>query len=161
VQTFPAHGDTAIDILLNDHATIKQLLGELTKARDPEHRKAALEQLKAILTVHNATEENLVYPAIAVVGHDEKESKHLYAETADADVLLFQLDAMLASTNDDAFATMAEKFQGAVREHMQDEETSAFPHLQERAGPEQERKLTESVREFRSHFEYEPTSDQS
>ena len=152
MQTFPARGETAVEILLNDHTTIKQLLEELTSARDSAARTNVLEQLKKILTVHNATEENLVYPAIAVVANDQKESKHLYEETADADVLLFKLDAMLKSTGADDFQKKAEEFRSAVLEHMDDEETKAFPELQERAEPEQERLLTESVREFREQF---------
>lgn len=161
MQTFPARGDNAVDILLNDHTTIKRLLSELTEADEPEDRKVTLEQLKGILTVHNATEENLVYPAIALVAKDQKESKHLYEETADADVLLFQLDTLLKSTDDDErFEEMAERFQEAVLEHIDDEETSAFPHLQESAKPEQERMLTESVREFREQFAFQGESDQ-
>jgi hemerythrin superfamily protein len=161
VQTFPARGKDAVEILLNDHQTIKQLLGELVEAGDEDSRKSVLEKLKGILTLHNATEENLVYPAIAVVAHDAKESKHLYEETAEADVLLFQLDAMLKATDDENFAATADKFRNAVLEHMDDEERSAFPALRERAKPQEERELTESVREFREHFDYEPPTDQS
>lgn len=161
MQTFPARGKNAVEILLNDHTTIKRLLAELADAREPEERRTTLEQLKALLTVHNATEENLVYPAIALVAHDKRESTHLYEETAAADVLLFQLDTMLKSTEDESFAEKAREFQSAVLEHIDDEETSAFPHLQESAKPEQEEMLTESVREFRDSFAFTGESDQS
>ena len=160
MQTFPARGENAVEILLNDHTTIKRLLGELASAERSSERKSVLEQLKAILTVHNATEENLVYPAIAVVAKDERESKHLYEEMADADVLLFQLDTMLKSTEDEDFGSKAREFQDAVLEHIDDEETSAFPRLQERAKPEQERMLTESVCEFRDQFAFQGEIDQ-
>ncbi len=161
MQTFPARGNSAIDILLNDHTTIKQLLGELTGAGEPQRRKETLEQLKGILTVHNATEENIVYPAIAVVAKDKSESKHLYEETADADVLLFRLDAMLKSADASDFDAMATEFREAVLEHIDDEESSAFPALQERAQPEQERMLTHSVREFREQFVFQEDNHQA
>lgn len=161
MQTFPARGKNAVEILLNDHTTIKRLLAELADARESGQRRATLERLKALLTVHNATEENLVYPAIALVANDKRESKHLYEETADADVLLFQLDSMLKSTEDESFPEKAREFQAAVLEHIDDEETSAFPHLQESAKPEQEERLTEAVREFRESFAFTGPSDQS
>jgi hemerythrin superfamily protein len=161
MQTFPARGNNAVEILLNDHTTIKELLNELTSAEQMQHRKAVLEQLKGILTVHNATEENLVYPALDVVAKDRKESKHLYEETADADVLLFKLDTLLKTKHGEEFEALAREFQEALLDHIDDEETSAFPNLQDKAEPEQERMLTKSVREFRDRFVVQEDNVQS
>ena len=56
-------GADAVEILVNDHRVIKQLLTELPDATG-QARADLLQRLKAILTIHNATEENFVYPAI-------------------------------------------------------------------------------------------------
>jgi len=153
----PARGNDAVEILLNDHQVIKGLLDRLTKANGSS-REQVLEQLKGALTIHNATEENLVYPAINKVAGGKAESAHLYHETAEADVLLFELDSMLKEGDDADFQPKAEKFQDAVLHHIEEEENKAFPRLQENAKPEQAELLADSVRTFRSslHFEIAP-----
>ncbi len=151
-NTSDVRGGDAVEILINDHNTIKQMLTRLTQVEQPQERMQALNELKELLTVHNATEENLVYPALNKVAHKKAESLKLYNETAEADILLFELDTMLKEGQDDGFATKAKKFQSAVLEHIEDEEGKAFPHLQKGAAPEQQQLLTQSVREFRSTF---------
>jgi hemerythrin superfamily protein len=153
-----AQGD-AIDVLLNDHVTIKSLLSQLTQAGEPTQRRRILEQLKGLLTIHNATEENLVYPAIAQVAGKKHESQHLYHETAEADVVMFQMDTLLKEHGDPAkFEALAQSFQKALLEHIDDEEEKAFPHLREHAEPQQARLLTQSVHELRSALQYKPPS---
>ena len=155
LSQLPLRGNDAVEILLNDHQIVKTLLSRLTQATQTQERQSALEQLKAALTVHNATEENLVYPALEKVAGKKTESQKLYHETAAADVLIFELDTMLKEGDDADFSKKAEKLQAAILEHIEDEEESAFPHLQENAEPQQAQMLTESVREFRSSFRYE------
>ena len=153
-----ARGANAVEILLNDHTNIKALLQQLTQATDHAMRKQTLEQLKGLLTIHNATEENLVYPAIALDAGKKSESLHLYHETAAADMLVFQLDTMLKEGDTSKFEATAKALQKAILEHVDDEETKAFPHLQKHADPQHAQMLTESVREFRSSLKYKPPS---
>ena len=81
----PARGIDAVEILENDHRVIKELLNELMSASHSQ-RSGVIEKLVGVLTIHNATEENLVYPAINKVAGSKLESQHLYHETAGADV---------------------------------------------------------------------------
>jgi hemerythrin superfamily protein len=150
----PARGGDAVEILKNDHQVIKSLLEELT-SDGASRRKEVLEQLKGVLTIHNATEENLVYPAIDKVAGSRAESQHLYHETAEADVLVFELDSLLKERDDAEFALKAEKFQKAVLAHIDEEERKAFPRLQENADPEQAETLTHSVKAFRKSLHFE------
>jgi hemerythrin superfamily protein len=145
----PARGTSAVEILMNDHKVIKSLLDRLTSDTNGD-RKATLENLKSVLTIHNATEENLVYPALAVVGRKKAESLSLYHETAEADTVVFELDMLLKESNDEQFAKGAKKLQAAVLEHIDKEETSAFPQLQEKANAAQSKQLAHDVREFRN-----------
>jgi hemerythrin superfamily protein len=150
----PARGSDAVEILLNDHQVIKGLLDKLVGASG-SGRKTVIEHLVGALTIHNATEENLVYPAIDKVAGSKLEANHLYHETAEADVLLFQLDSMLKEGDDSEFAAKAEEFQKAVLHHIEEEERKAFPRLQENADPEHAELLAESVRTFRKSIHFE------
>jgi len=156
--TLPTTGTDAIDILVNDHALIKSLLNGLVAASDDDQRKDILDRLKGVLTIHNATEENLVYPAIARIAGQKGESDHLYHETAEADVLVFELDNLLKSGNAAEFATKAAALKAAVHAHIQTEESTAFPHLREKATEGQNLLLTQSVREFRGAFRFQPAT---
>ncbi len=150
----PVRGDDAVEILENDHEVIKELLSRLTTATNSK-RADVLELLKGVLTIHNATEENLVYPAIQKVAGSKLESQHLYHETAEADVLFFELDGLLKEGNDEEFARKALKFQEAVLHHIDEEENKAFPRLEENADPQNAATLTASMREFRSSLHFE------
>ncbi len=150
----PARGADAVEILENDHQVIKGLLTRLTGS-DATNREQLLEQLKGVLTIHNATEENLVYPALNKVAGSRAESQHLYHETAEADVLLFELDSMLKEGDAVTFDAAARKFADAVRHHIEEEETKALPRLRENVDPEQAEMLLASVRSFRRSLHFE------
>jgi len=153
----PARGNDAVEILTNDHQVIKTLLTELTDAVGPR-REQVLEQLKGVLTIHNATEENLVYPALNKVAGSKLESQHLYHETAEADTALFELDSMLKERDESEFVAKAEKFAEAVRHHIEEEEQKAFPRLQENADARHSEILAQSVKSFRKSLHFETPS---
>jgi hemerythrin superfamily protein len=144
----------AIDVLLRDHTRIKALLEELTGSPATEQQAQTLDELKQLLTIHNATEENFVYPAIAKIAGHKHESEHLYHETAEADMAVFELDIALKTGDIDGFAENAKKLQAAILEHIDDEEQKAFPQLRERAQPEQAQMLAKSVSLFRSSLKF-------
>jgi hemerythrin-like domain-containing protein len=146
----------AIDLLLQEHVQIKQLLQTLNNAQGESERHATLEQLKELLTIHNATEENFVYPAIEKVAGKKHEAEHLYHETAQADVIVFELDTCLKTGDQEGFKTNAEKLQAAILEHIDDEEQKALPALRDKAEPEQTKMLNEAVRKFRSSLRFAP-----
>lgn len=150
----PVRGDDAVEILLNDHQVIKSLLSELTSAIGPR-REEVLEQLQGVLTIHNATEENIIYPAINKVAGSKLESQHLFHETAEADTLLFELDSMLKERDESAFSIKADRFADTVRHHIEEEEQKAFPRLQENSDARHSQILADSVRTFRKSLHFE------
>jgi hemerythrin superfamily protein len=149
-DALPVRGANAVEILENDHEVIKGLLGELTSATGAAAAKPTLEKLKAVLTIHNATEENLVYPALSVIARKHAESQKLYHETAEADTVVFELDQLAKERDDAAFAKKATALQAAVLEHIDNEEQRAFPHLIDGADAAQTKQLTADVKAFRS-----------
>lgn len=152
----PARGNDAVEILENDHEVIKGLLNQLVSASST-NRKQIIGQLVGVLTIHNATEENLVYPALNKVAGSKLESQHLYHETMEADLLLFELDSMLKEGDDTEFAARAKKFQEAVLHHIDEEENKAFPRLED-VDAQHTQVLTDSVKEFRSSLHFDTPS---
>jgi hemerythrin superfamily protein len=141
---------------MNDHDVIKTLMNDVVSAPENSTRRGAFEQLKAALVVHNATEENLVYPAIRAVAHKKMESQTLYNDTAEADVLVFELDAKLNEGDDSGFLTKAKKLQKAILAHIDEEERTAFPQLEKTSDVAHTEALTAAVREFRKTFHFDP-----
>ncbi len=150
----PVRGNDAVEILLNDHQVIKSLLRELTEATGPQ-RQEVLEELKGVLTIHNATEENLVYPAIDKVAGSKLEAQHLYHETAEADALIFELDSMLKEKDQTDFTIKAKKFADAVSKHIDEEEKKAFPRLRENSDARHSEMLADSVKTFRKSLHFD------
>ncbi|HEY2473598.1 MAG TPA: hemerythrin domain-containing protein [Candidatus Cybelea sp.] len=150
----PVRGSDAVEILRNDHQVIKSLLNELT-ITGPQERRRTLDQLVGVLTIHNATEENLVYPAINKLASSKLESQHLYHETAEADVLVFELDALLKAGDVSQFGVKAEKLQEAVLAHIDEEESKALTRLLEIGDPQKVEELTESIRAFRKSLHFD------
>lgn len=157
VGQLPVRGNDAVEILINDHEQIRGMLTRFTDATDAEERESILEQLKGALTIHNATEENLVYPALAKVAGKKAEAQKLYHETAEADMLVFEIDSLLKEGDEETVEEKADRLQAAILEHMDDEEQKAFPHLQQNADPDEAAMLTESVRDFRGAIRFSPS----
>lgn len=149
----PVTGD-AIEILESDHRTIKGLLAQLTTGPQ-EERELVLERLKSVVVVHNATEENLVYPAIHVLAQRPMHADKLYHEQDEAKVVVFKLSNL--SPGDPEFQKKANDLRDAVTAHIEKEEKNEFRHLREAAQDEMP-KLTDEVRRFRSEFVFSPKS---
>jgi hemerythrin superfamily protein len=156
VNMLPMRGSSVHEILENDHEVIKGLLNSLTHSAAKADRMQTLEQLKGALTIHNATEENIVYPALNKIAGHKFETMKLYNETASADILLFEIDTMVKEGDDAKFAEKAEKLQSAVFKHIEAEEKHALPHLEDGADSEQTAMLLQSVRDFRNAVKFTP-----
>jgi|GEM_PF-1575230 len=155
----PVTGTDAIEILENDHRVIKDLFSRLVTASEPSEQSLVLDKLKAILTVHNATEENLVYPALRVAASRAKDADALYHEQDEAKVGIWKLDAILTgSLKNEDFGKHAKELQEAVLAHVRKEEETEFPHLHESLKGKSLTQLTEAIREFRSKFTFEDAS---
>jgi hemerythrin superfamily protein len=133
--------------LKHDHQVIRTYLQELngTTAADST---AHFEGLKRLLSLHNAIEENLVYPALAKLAGDREQAMELFHETAEADILVFTVTQARVRDDEAAFQSGVRDLTNAILEHVQVEETQAFPLL-ESAGPEVLRKLAHDIVEFR------------
>jgi len=149
----PAVGDDAIEILENDHRAVKPLLTGLVEGSATQ-RLSVLEQLKAALTIHNATEENFVYPAIRDLANRPLHAGRLYGEQDEAKMALWELSQLEADDPD--FDEKAIKLREAILAHVDNEERSEFPRLRESLDPLDLEKLTADVLAFRASLRFAP-----
>jgi len=142
-------GGDAVAILMNDHQRIKSLFDDLLDG-DGSTRPEIIERLTPLLVVHNATEENVVYPAIHSIAQRPHHAKGLYHQQDEAAIAFFDLGML--EPGDPEFVRKAVELRDALLAHVREEEESEFPHLRESITPEGMAKLTADVREFRSTF---------
>jgi len=118
-------GDDVIGILLTQHARIRDLFAEV-KSAGGEHKKVVFNELKALLAVHETSEEMILRPvAKRAAGekeadarnHEEKEANKVLAELERMDVRSPEFDALIA------------KFEKSVVDHAEHEEKEEFPAL--------------------------------
>jgi hemerythrin superfamily protein len=152
MTTMTTTGNDAIEILLNDHEVVKRLFEELENA-EAGARATVLEQLKTLLTVHNATEENLVYPAIRFVAARKRDAETLYHQQDEAESSLWSIDATIKGVIDGEDADeQIRTLHKAVLAHIRKEEETEFPHLRQALKGSALKRLTDDVRTFRNNF---------
>jgi hypothetical protein len=152
----------ALRPLLDDHRAIERLLDMLESA-DVVRARGIVEHLKPILTLHNATEEAVIYPALSLTSGNPIEvitgsltkPRKLYFETAEADMTFFRLDEIVHNRMRGDFHKLALKLVSMLRAHIRYEELDAFPNLADNANPEWEQHLGDAVREFRSKLHHD------
>lgn len=152
-------GNDAVEILENDHNIIRDLLSELADASRAEEKASLLEGMKSFLTVHNATEENLVYPVIRVEGSRHKDAEMLYHQQDEAKVLVWELDAILKGNLEGDFNERFQQFQKALLAHIRKEEATEFPHLREALQGKASAALTNAIREFRGSLYFKGSAE--
>lgn len=146
--TTSSAGD-AIAILMNDHLRIKALFDQLVDG-DGSTRPGLLAELKPLLVVHNAGEENVVYPAIFGIAMRPHHAKGLYHQQDDATVAFWELQQM--DPGDPEFLRKAADLRDALLAHVRHEEESEFPELRQTLTPEALAKLTAELMQFRETF---------
>jgi hemerythrin superfamily protein len=144
------NGD-AIDILIQDHRTIADLLLQIaqTPASNPTQRTQLLQQLANLLTVHNASEENFIYPAIRNIAGLPRDASLLFQQQDNSKIILFSLNQVPPDSPqwDRLLATLT----NALVNHVSQEENVDFPRLRQTAGPLLP-VLTAQVVQLRSRF---------
>jgi hemerythrin-like domain-containing protein len=121
----------AIALLLQDHATLRDLLGQLeeTTARAAKKRATLLEKVAANLKSHTAIEEEIFYPAFKAAGEKGDDDK-MYFEAleehrAAGDLVL--PDLLATDPKSEQFSGRAKVLKEMVEHHAGEEEKEMFP----------------------------------
>jgi len=144
-----ATGGDAIAILMSDHEAIKGLFDQLLGG-DATSRAHILQQLKPLLVVHNATEENLIYPAIHEASQRPRHANGLYRQQDEAQVAFWKL--LMLDPGNAEFLRESADLRDALIAHVREEEEHEFIHLREALAPQAMQRLTADVLSFRADF---------
>ena len=120
----------AIELLTQDHKTIKALLGELeaTTARGVKKRTELLERIDAELKVHTSIEEEIFYPAFKKAG-DGKDDNEAYFEAMEEHRAAGELvlpDLLKTEPASEQFSGRAKVLKELVEHHADEEEKEMF-----------------------------------
>lgn len=136
----------AISILMREHQAVKDRFQALLDSQCTT-RSAILEEIKRMLAVHNASEENVIYPAVHSLVQRPMHARTLYHEQDDAEVALWDLASL--EPDDPEFVRKGSELLDALLAHVRREEETEFRHLREELSPEELRELTTDFLAFR------------
>lgn len=126
----PDNPSNALDLLIEQHDMIEQLVAQLSDEQISDERKALLfRTLADMIAAHAAAEETIFYPAVRAKETDEilRESlqDHAAIKRELADLVLSELD-------DPRFAARLQILQAQLEHHARDqEEGELFPRVRE------------------------------
>jgi hemerythrin-like domain-containing protein len=121
----------AIALLLEDHATLRELLGELveTTSRGVKKRQALLTKLEANIKSHTTIEEEIFYPAFKEAGQKSDDDK-MYFEALEEHRAAGELvlpDLLDTDPSSEQFSGRAKVLKEMIEHHAEEEEKEMFP----------------------------------
>lgn len=142
------------DMLARNHGWLQQILGhhreiegafsEALSASSPDARRKACKQLGTLLTGHSMAEEAVIYPAVE--SHDSKgHAAMAYEEQSMAKVQMAKLE--MIDPMSEEWREKLEHIQGAVAQHVYQEEDSWFPQVANIIDADESAMLTARYRE--------------
>lgn len=123
-----------VDLLIEQHAHIRELFTKVGQARSTVTRQHAFEELRRFLAVHETAEELITHPTARMSDGNDVVDARLREEDA-AKELLAELDHL--DLDDDRFPGKLAELKTAVLAHAEAEEREEFPLL--RQGQDQAR----------------------
>ncbi|MGF7153638.1 hemerythrin domain-containing protein [Novosphingobium gossypii] len=134
-----AQGNDWLGQIIDHHRQIEQAFERALNADGAEERRTAAAGLAEILMAHANAEEAVIYPAL-VEGSSKAHTTMAYEEQAAAKInmaILENLDPMSREWRD-----KLEHIQGAVLQHVYQEESSWFPDVVRNVPADKQRLLT-------------------
>ncbi|MEV0145598.1 MULTISPECIES: hemerythrin domain-containing protein [unclassified Nonomuraea] len=133
-----------IDLLLAQHAMIRDMFDEVEKA-SPQERGEAFTRLVRLLAVHETAEEEIVHPyARKVIDGGEGVADERLAEEREAKELLQQMDKDGPDAPD--FLERLAVLRAAVTAHARSEERYEFAKLRAGTSPAERRAMSAGVK---------------
>jgi hypothetical protein len=113
----------ALELLAEDHARAKKVMQKLRQTEGPDTRQALFVQLERDLDVHEAVEEEILYPALQAreseIVLEGIEEHHV------VDMLMVELDSL--PFDDESWGARCRVMIGNIEHHMDEEEVELFP----------------------------------
>jgi len=141
------------DVLSADHADVKTMLIALESSTDAagggssavlSARKEVAEQLVIASSRHEAAEEQYFWPAVREqLGNGNQLADQAIAQESEAKEVLDKIDKLEASDPD--FSRLVTEFVPAARQHIEFEESQAWPDMRQALSPQQAQELGEKI----------------
>ncbi len=134
----------AIELLKADHLKVKDLLGKLTKTttRAEKTRKDLLAKIEQELSIHNAIEEEIFYPAfVAAGGSEHKKMNYEALEEHRAVQDLVLPDLKKTDPTSEKFSGRANVLKELVEHHVDEEEKEMFKEAKKSMSSDELKKL--------------------
>ena len=133
-----------ITLLEHDHREVEEMFTEFEQAADPKDRRAIADKIIIELVRHSEAEEQAVYPMMRKQIEDGKRLvEHEIDEHSKAEQMMKQLDGM--DPGNPEFAVLMTQLMGAIREHIAEEEGTAFPKFRQSVSEDELEKLGKAV----------------
>jgi len=138
----------AIELLKNDHETVRDLLQKLTETTDraEKKRKDLLEKIAHELEVHTTLEEEIFYPAFRDAGG--KEELKMFHEATEEHRAVDELvlpDLLETDPTSAQFAGRAKVLKELIEHHAEEEEEEMFTRARKLFGDEELQELGERM----------------
>ena len=118
---------SAITLLRDDHALVKDLFAQFEKARKDDRKAALAERICMELTVHAQIEEEIFYPAAREVLREEDLIDEATVEHASAKDLIAQIES--SSPGDELFDAKVKVLGEYIDHHVKEEQNEMFPKI--------------------------------
>jgi hemerythrin superfamily protein len=151
----PGGAPDVIALLEAEHKAALGLVDQLIATADPQQRGKLLRQLADALTIHNANEENIVYPAVRDAAHKPADAAKLYHEQDEAKVVISQLTMMPKDSAQ--FTETVRMLQTALKAHIRQEESIDFPAVRAALGANLTI-LNQATAQLRAHWVSNPSA---
>lgn len=134
VLSRPPYEPDLIEAVREDHSRARDLLVSLAEAPTPYDRRRLFRELSRKLAVHEAAEEQIVYPMLASYGEEYARRREArLAEEREAKRLLARMSRQeLLNPAGRGFARNIEQLVAMVNAHAAAEEAEVLPVFQER-----------------------------
>lgn len=121
-----------LDHLIEEHRQVERLLEQIKDSDPGDERNRLFEEISDSLRTHMAVEERFLYPLIA-----EHIGKEDAADAADEHALAREgLASVKERLAEGAFEAAVDILAKGIAHHVDEEESSLFPELREKAGPQ-------------------------
>lgn len=131
-----------IRILLEQHARIQDLFADVASAKG-DAKKAAFDELRALLAVHETAEEMILRPVSKPLTADGVADARNHEE-AEANKVLADLEKLDVTSSD--FDTKFASFKQSVVQHAESEEQEEFPAVLDQCDADKRRSMGDRLK---------------
>lgn len=119
----------ALELLKQDHQTVKSLFDQIDDAEDAKQRKRLFDQIDTELNIHAHIEETVFYPEMQKIDALREMVEEALEEHQEVKTLLEEMEGL--DPENERFSASLEELMENVEHHVAEEEDEMFPKVRE------------------------------